>query len=162
MIDSIFFTLSLPLIFIIHNIEEYISFDKYPIPLIKRFNDRSVFKYALIILSMTVTTILALNYCYNSKILHFLTIIILFSIFINGIQHCALSLVLRKITPGTFSAAILILPFSVLVFYNEKMSLFNKIEDVLIYLFISMPIMYISIVFSLFCGLCIKKFIKIK
>lgn len=163
MLNSLLFTIGLPIIFILHNIEEYLCFDKFKETFYKyigkQFQHRNIFLFAIIMLSLIALTIVILNYNYHNKILHSFTIILFLAIFINGLQHCIGSLLLKKLLPGTLTAAILIIPFSIFMFISAKNEIFFGVESTFIYIVLSLLLMYVSIFMSLWCGYFINKFL---
>lgn len=162
MIDSIVFTWALPLIFILHNMEEYIYYDQFSEKFSKlavmELNNRIIFLYAILILSLFVTVVLFVNYFYQSKISHFLVIIVFLAIFINGLQHCLDSLLEKRVLPGTVTSALFIIPFSLYALIKVKGEIFTRIEDILTYIIAALLMMHFAILISLWCGFFINKF----
>ena len=101
-------SLLLQIIFVIHNIEEYLSYaslaDYYFKFVDPKLKDPKVFLYALSILSIVVVLLVGVGYFYCNNITKFLTMVVFFSIFINAIQHCINSLFFRKTLPGTITS----------------------------------------------------------
>ena len=153
-------TLFLPIIFMLHNIEEYVSyaqFSKYYSRFIKKeFNDSTVFLYAISLLSAIAFIIVAANYFFNNDILHYLMIIMLISISINAIQHCISSLYFKTILPGTISSITLIIPYATLLSINLYKQHYPKIEWILYITIISFIFMYLLLFMSLYIGYWIK------
>lgn len=137
----IFFILAL--IFMIHNWEEYISFDQMPKPWVgKKILNRRNFLFATILLSLIV---LLLSFPYFKKV-HALVVSVLA---INSLQHVVLSLWHRRVVPGTLSALFLMLPFCFLyfarLFREGEMDLCGLLQ----YLILAPIAMVISIMIAL-------------
>lgn len=166
MIHSLFFTLALPIIFILHNIDEYIFFDRFKETFFKFANKevytREVFRNAVILLSLFVICILALNYFYTNSVLETLTILTFVAISINGLQHCIGSLIYKKMAPGTISAACLILPFAIYVLVTSGSSIFTSLRQTAIYILCSVILTILFILISLALGSFINKLLTTK
>ena len=150
-----------PAVFILHNIEEYRSFEVFNAFYLKainsKFRHRMVFLYALIILTVFVSGLCISNYLMTSRILRFATTIVSMSILTNGIQHCISSLWARKILPGTISAIFLLIPCSaVYLVFLEKETQFSVL-DIVGWFIISMIVMVLSIRASLWIGYLLFK-----
>jgi hypothetical protein len=123
-------------------------------PVVFKFVNKAIFRYAISFLSIFVIIIAMLNYHHTNIIIHIITVTVLMAIFINGVQHCVISLIYKKILPGTITAIILIIPFSLWVFLSEKI-LFSL--GFFIYLVLGFVVMYIFIILSLSFGYVINK-----
>ncbi|HEV2614120.1 MAG TPA: HXXEE domain-containing protein [Gammaproteobacteria bacterium] len=161
MVNSLLFTVVLPVIFILHNIEEYVSFDPSAWSFYRfignEFYNRAVFFYALCLLSITVIVAVTLNYIYAGSLLHALVVITFFSIFINSLEHCAVSLWRRKILPGTISSVLLIIPFSLYALIVGHKDMFVGIQGALNYVFVSFIVMVVAVFLGLWSGFFIDK-----
>lgn len=152
------YPLLLSAIFIIHNLEEYLSFDQMPKMIFKKIVNRRSFFFSINILSLFVILSSILNYFLENRILQRINLLILFSLAINSIQHLVLSFWRRKLVPGTISATLLMLPCSLLYFHalfeKEKLDGFTFI----MYLILSPIVMSIAIISTLWIGniLCSK------
>ena len=148
--------LLLPVIFVLHNIEEYLYYDKftnyYPKFVDQKFNDQKVFLVAVSILSVAVALIAGLDYCFSNNIIKHLTVIVLFSVFINAIQHCICSLFFRKILPGTITSVLLIIPYAIIFITTAKLELNFGFKELISYGIASIFVMIISILISLKIG----------
>ena len=51
----------------------------------------------------------------------------------NGIGHCVLSLKRRKLAPGTFSAVVLVMPYSLLAIASMRASLGDSLSSLITY-----------------------------
>lgn len=164
MLNSLLFTIGLPLIFILHNIEEFLCFDKFKDTFYKyigkQFQHRNIFLYAIIILSLIVVITVILNQIYANNIVHSLTIIIFLAVFINGLQHCLGSIYFRQLLPGTLTAFILIIPFSIYILFSGYKEIFTGIDSALMHFVLSLLVMYLSIFISLWIGFFINKFFQ--
>ena len=146
-------SLLLPVIFVIHNIEEYLSYDKlanYYFKFIEpKLNDSKVFLGAISLLSIIVVLIVGCNYCTCNRITNILTMIVFLSIFINAILHCIISLFCKKILPGIITSILLIIPYSIIfIIHMRKESIF-EFKYIMLCSIISLIVMRISILISL-------------
>ena len=136
----------LAIIFLMHNYEEWLSFDSMPkFSFIKKYFHRKAFLFAISVLSVLVTVF---SFPYFQK----MHLIILFALTINALQHCFLSIWHRKLIPGTFSALFFMLPFSLfclIKLFQEGALDFPKFIK---YLILSPIVMIISIGTTLFIG----------
>ncbi|MBI5346676.1 MAG: HXXEE domain-containing protein [Chlamydiae bacterium] len=155
------YVLILALIFVLHNIEEYASYDQIPSAYFKlignKFKNSRTFLYAIAILSIVVIFITLLNYFFSNKILETSIIILVFSILINALQHVIGSIWYRRFLPGTFTGIFFIIPFSIVYLIkfdaNMKMDFYN----LLLYISLSIIVMFLSIYFSLRLGYFLMK-----
>lgn len=153
--------LFLSIVFIVHNIEEYRSFEDFKAFYLKAINSifhhRTVFLYALIILTIFVSGLCISNYMLTSQALRFATTIVAMSLLTNGIGHCISSVLNRNILPGTISAIFLLIPCSVVyLVFLEKETLFG-VFDILGWFLVSMIMMFLSIRASLWIGYLLYK-----
>lgn len=112
------FNLLFPVVLAIHNIDEYSRYEDfvraYHSRLAQRITTRRIVRDAAIMLTLTVAMLAGLTYLYQSAFLMMISKIATFALMLNGVGHCALSLKRRTATPGTLSAAALVLPYSVI------------------------------------------------
>lgn len=148
--------LFLPAVFILHNVEEYRSFEDFKAFYLKtidpKFCNRKVFLYALIILTLFVSGICVLNYSMSSQALRFATTIINVSLLLNGIQHIVSSLWMRKFLPGTISAAFLLIPCSLVYLVFLAKETHFGIVAIVTWVLLSIIVMFVSIRISLWLG----------
>lgn len=151
-LSSKIYAFVLAAIFIIHNIEEYLSFDRMlKLPGKKIFNRKS-FLFAIVLLSSLVVLFSVLNYFIDSEVLQKINIVILFALSVNAVQHVIASLRHRRMLPGTYSAAFLILPFAVLYFMKLQKIMMLDFFSIIGYLIVSTAVMIFSIYGSLWLG----------
>jgi Protein of unknown function with HXXEE motif len=133
-------------IFVLHNVEEYISFDRMPKSLFgQNWMHLNSFLFSILVLS---SVLLVAAFCKNE----ILNIIILFSLMLNALQHCVLSIWYRKMTAGTFSAMFLMLPFSILYLLHLFESGAINFYSFIVYLLVSPVVMVGSILATLGVG----------
>jgi hypothetical protein len=153
--EKIYFLL-LALMFVLHNIEEYLFYYRMPPAYLKliegKFNNPRCFLYAISLLSLLAMFLVLLNYFTSSEIVKTATFIMCLTIFINALQHLVASLWYRKILPGTFTATFLIVPFS--IFGWIKLHHLIKIDfySFMLYLIVSLIVMVLLIHGSLWFG----------
>ena len=146
-------TLLLPIIFASHNIEEYLSYDKfadyYGKFIDQKFNNSKVFLGAISLLSAVTTLTVGLNYFSSNRITNVLTRVVFFSMFFNAMQHSMSSLFFRKILPGTITSMSLIIPYSIIFMMNLRKKSNFELKDFMLYSVTSIIFMRISILASL-------------
>jgi hypothetical protein len=110
-------TLLLPLVLAVHNVDEYAKYEDfvkaYHPRLSKKLTARPVIRNAVALLTVSVALLAGLAYMYQGGVLRTVCKVAVFALLLNAISHCMLSLKRRRILPGTMSAAVLILPYSV-------------------------------------------------
>lgn len=112
------FGLLLPAIMILHNTEEYRSFERFKNVYLKSIDEKlrkkSVFLYALAILTISAAGICVANYFIGSRTSQIATTLVMIALLFNGVQHCTFSLWYRKMLPGTVSGLFLMIPYSLI------------------------------------------------
>lgn len=163
--QSLHFSILLPIIFALHNLEEYFYFenftDNYFNLIGKKFKNRQVFLYAITLLTILVSGIAWLNYFFTSPLTKNLTVIILFSILINGMQHVFSSMLFKKILPGFFTAIFLIIPFCFYIIQHDFYILFTP-RDLILYGIYSILASFVSIYLSLWVGFFLIKNLQLR
>jgi hypothetical protein len=110
-------TLSLPLVMAVHNLDEYAKHedfvDAYHPRLSKKLTARPVIRNAVVLLTASVAALAGLAYMYEGGVAGTVCKVAVFALLLNAISHCVLSLKRRRVLPGTLSAALLVLPYSV-------------------------------------------------
>ncbi len=154
--DTKILGLLLPVVFILHNIEEYRSFEDFKAFYFKtihvKLRHRKVFGFALLILTLLVSLICIANYLATNSFLGFATTIVAMSLLINGIQHSVCSCLARKLLPGTISAIFLLIPCSIVYLaFLEKETQFG-ISSIISWSLVSVVSMFVSIHISLWIG----------
>lgn len=110
-------TLLLPLVLAVHNLDEYAKHedfvDAYYPRLSRKLTARPVIRNAVVLLTVSVALLAGFSYVYNDDVLRTICTVAIFALMLNAISHCVLSLKRRRILPGTLSAVLLVLPYSV-------------------------------------------------
>ncbi len=149
-------SLLLPIIFMIHNMEEYLFYEKFSncFALIKPKcnNSKRSFGWAIVLLSVLTILIIGTDYFIANKITTFLKIITAVAIFVNAIQHVTYTVFFRKILPGTITSIFLIIPYSVTFIITIKKELMITYKEFLLYGMLSIIITRIVIITSLKIG----------
>ena len=108
--------LCFPLVLAIHNAEEYLHYDALmtvlPAASLRKRVTRRILRDALLLLTASAAFASAATYVSEDKRLLTLSRAATFALLLNGLGHGAASLVRRRWQPGTFSAVLLILPYS--------------------------------------------------
>lgn len=156
--------LLLPVILILHNAEEYWSFEEFKkthLRFIKeKFRQRKIFLYALVILTTCASGICISNYFVGGRTFQFVTTIIVLSLFLNGIQHCISSLWARKILPGTISAAFLLIPYPIFYLVSLENEIRFGIFDIMRWSLLAVIFMISSIYISFRIGYLFHSYSK--
>jgi hypothetical protein len=160
--------LILAFVFIVHNIEEWLKYEDLMRIAHKmahkkvnpKLIDRFVFGTALIILSLVVFTISIIELILYPHFVMIFTKIIIFSVFFNAIWHCIVSILEKRLIPGTISALTLIIPISLLLIYMMFNDLGDTFFNLIIYIIFAMLVVPISIYTSLYIGYIAKLFIS--
>ncbi|MFK4011504.1 MULTISPECIES: HXXEE domain-containing protein [Bacillus cereus group] len=143
----------LPIIFALHNMEEYLF-----LPLMrevldnkvgKGFYEPNVFLIAIVLLTVFVTIIVILYYFYKTRLLERLIMLALAIIFANGIMHTISSIIFLKYMPGVVTSVLLILPYSIWMISLLKIREGLQLKKGLLFFIISWILMYPIIVLSL-------------
>ncbi|MGG7176400.1 HXXEE domain-containing protein [Clostridium paraputrificum] len=146
------FLLLIPIIFIIHNIEEFIGIGKVDNELSDKFShEPRQFLVAIIILSIIVLVVFLLNYRKNNIVLNYLVILISTAIGINGIFHILSSIVMKEITPGTITGIVLLILY-ILGGMNLKKQIKIDGRKMIFIGVIGIVLMLVGIVLSLSIG----------
>jgi hypothetical protein len=157
-------SLLLPIIFALHNIEEYYSFEKFQQTYLRNINQfitASAFLYSIIMLNIIVVVLVYTNYFFSSQFTELLTLVIGSALFLNGFQHVIGSLILRKILPGFITSCVFILPLTILFILTARTNILIQFKSFYTYILISIVVMYISIVISLVFGDSMSRLIKV-
>lgn len=154
------FSLLFPLLFIAHNLEEMRRIEAFKQTyfrfMIPKFRDCALFKRATIFLSIFVAIIIGLNYLMTSYFLEVLSIFIFFAILMNALQHIGMSLWVRRMTPGTYTAIFLLVPYAILLFFLSRTLQLSIEHHPIVILTGSYLFMICAIYLSVVCAYLIK------
>lgn len=116
-----------PIVLAIHNADEYFRCDEfiraYHGKFAARFITRPVVRNAMVLLTITATTMGLLTWIYRSQVLVEISIVAIFALMLNAVSHILMSLKRRSRTPGTLSAVVLVLPYSAVVIATLRLTL---------------------------------------
>jgi len=130
-------TVLLPLIAAVHNIDEYSRYDDFVRAYHSRFLAKQVsrpaMRYTLIAVTLFVAVIAGLAYVHKGGIYVALCNVTIFAAMENAIGHCALSLKRRTLIPGTLSAAVLVLPYSIVAIASMRADLATSYSSLLLF-----------------------------
>nr|WP_063573148.1 HXXEE domain-containing protein [Luteibacter rhizovicinus] len=108
-----------PFILGIHNAEEYLHYGDfvrdYDGRVTARFLGRPVIRNAGVLLTLVAAVVCLLACLSQNEVLTEIFVVATFALTLNALGHIVMSLRRRSITPGTVSAVLLVLPYSVLV-----------------------------------------------
>ena len=109
--------LLLPIVLAVHNADEYARYDDfvdaYHPRLTKKLTSRPVIRNAVTLLTVVVALVAGLAYVYKGGVFVTICKVAIFALLLNAISHCVLSLKRHRILPGTVSAALLVMPYSI-------------------------------------------------
>jgi hypothetical protein len=115
-----------PMILAIHNAEEYFRHAQFArifhSRLASRFLARPVIRMAMILLTIAATTLSVLAWIYRTPVLVDAVVVASFALMLNAFGHVMVSMRCRALTPGTISAAALVLPYSAAVIATLRMN----------------------------------------
>lgn len=156
--------LLIPVILTVHNAEEYFAFKVfkrfYLKFLNKKLQNRTVFLYAICILTLFASVICISNYFLKSKSTQLLTTIVVISLLLNGIQHCISSLRAREFLPGTFSSLLLLIPYSLIYLEFLQREIRFGLVDLLFWCLLAALFMIASIYASFRIGHIFHSFLR--
>ena len=117
-------TVLLPLLVTVHNVDEYSRYDDFVRTYHSRFLAKRVSRPAmrntLIAVTLIVALIAGLAYVHKGGVYVALCNITILAFMENAIGHCVLSLKRRTLVPGTLSAAVLVLPYSMVAIASMR------------------------------------------
>lgn len=159
-------SLFLPIIFVLHNYEEFRGFGRFKEVYSKFaagcFGNQDVFKYAIIFLSTIVVIAVGGNYLFDTYFTRFACLVVVFAIFINAVQHILLSVRYRKILPGTYTSFFLIIPYFVILILTAGIDVMLFKQHFFKVLFFSVIVMLLSVYLSLVLGYIFKIYVTKK
>ena len=128
-------TVLLPLLVAVHNVDEYARYDDFVRAYHSRFLAKRVSRPAmrntLIAVTLFVAMIAWLAYVHKGVYVALCNITIL-AFMENAIGHCVLSLKRRTLVPGTLSAAVLVLPYSIVAIASMRADLASSYSSLLL------------------------------
>ena len=128
-------TVLLPLLVAVHNIDEYARYDDfvraYHSKFLAKQVSRPAMRNALIAVTLFVAVIAGLAYIHKGGVYVALCIITILAFMENAIGHCVLSLKRRTLVPGTISAAVLVLPYSIVAIASMRADVASSYSSLL-------------------------------
>jgi hypothetical protein len=120
-------TVLLPFLVAVHNVDEYSRYDDFVRTYHSRFFpervSRPALRNTLIVATVFVAVIAGLAYVHKGGVYVALCNITILTFMENAIGHCVLSLKRRTLVPGTLSAAVLVLPYSIIAIASMRADL---------------------------------------
>jgi len=140
----------------VHNLEEWRGYEKwvqsYHKKLDIRLSNRRVFGFALILLSVALLVLGVVECAAGPGRTTICSRIVVFALLVNALGHCAKSLSMRQLVPGTVSALLLIMPLALIAIYVMRRD-YGDTESTLFLSFLaSLALLPIAIYGSLWCG----------
>ncbi len=129
--------LLLPVVLAVHNVDEFSRCDDFiracPARVGGKPATRRVVRDAAILLTLAVTVLSGFTFLFKGAALTTISQVAVFALLFNGIVHCILSAKRRAMIPGTRSAVILVLPYSVLTVVAMRTDLKDPVWSLLRY-----------------------------
>ena len=129
-------TVLLPFIAAVHNVDEYARYDDFVRAYHSRFLVKQVSRPAmrntLVAVTLFVAVIAGLAYVHKGGVWVALCNITILAFMENAIGHCVLSLKRRTLVPGTLSAALLVLPYSIVAIAAMRADLASSYSSLLL------------------------------
>ncbi|MGE7625286.1 HXXEE domain-containing protein [Viridibacillus sp. NPDC096237] len=148
----------LPIIFAIHNLEELPQLGKWAekvldserLHFLRDFYSFQTLVVAMVLLTLTVGIIILLEYKVRNKITSSLTLLCTCLLLINGITHLIQFFVYGGYVPGLITAVTLLIPYMSFILYIQIKNYDLTIKKVILYILISVIIMFPTITIFLF------------
>ena len=154
-------TVSLPLLVAVHNVDEYARYDDfvraYHSRFLTKWVSRPAIRNTLIAVTLFVALIAGLAYVHKGGIYLALCSVTIFAFMENAIGHCALSLKRRALVPGTLSAVVLVLPYSIVAIAVMRADLATSYSSLLLLVACGAAAMPLFIVGFLWLGYGISR-----
>lgn len=151
----------LPLLVAVHNLDEYARYDDFVCAYHSRFLAKQVSRPAmrntLVAVTVFVAVIAGLAYIHKGGIYVALCSITILAFMENAIGHCVLSLKRRTLIPGTLSAAVLVLPYSIVAIAAMRADLASSYSSLLLFAACGAAAMPLFIVGFLWLGYGISR-----
>jgi len=129
-------TVLLPLLVAVHNLDEYARCDDFIRAYHSRFLakrvSRPAMRYTMIAVTLFVAVIAGLAFVHKGGISVALCNVTILAFMENAIGHCVLSLKRRTLVPGTLTAAVLVLPYSVVAIASMRADLASSYSSLLL------------------------------
>ena len=140
----------------VHNLVEWRGYEQfvkaYHQRLSLRLSNRRVFGFALILLSVILLALGVVEWAEGPGWATMCSRVVVFALLVNALGHCAKSLSMRQLVPGTVSALLLIMPLALIAIYVMRRD-YGDTESTLFLSFLaSLALLPIAIYGSLWCG----------
>lgn len=154
--------LLLPLVVGLHNVEEYRRYDEFVRiyfrrGLLARLMSRAVLRYALTFVTLAAIVLCAWTYVSRTEMLLITSRVAIFALGGNAVGHCVLSVIRRSITPGTVSAALVVLPNSVLAVITMRVVLGDSLIALVSYACLGAVTVPLAVIASILVGCGISR-----
>ena len=127
--------LLLPIVLAIHNLDEYLRYEEfisaYHSRLPNRLTARPTIFWAATTLTAAVAFICVGAVLSKSQALWLISKVSIYALMLNAVSHCLLSLKRRRWLPGTRSACMLVLPYSVIALIVMRTSADDSLASML-------------------------------
>lgn len=105
----------------VHELEEWRGYETFALAYHQRLNaklrNRRVCGFALILVSAAVLILGVVEYVEGPGRMTICSRIVVLALLVNALEHCARSLIMRKLVPGTVSALLLITPLALIAIH---------------------------------------------
>lgn len=154
--------LLLPLVVGVHNFEEYRQYDEFvriyfQRGLLARLMSRAVLRNALIFLTLAAILLCVWSYVSSAEMLLIALRIAIFALGVNAVGHCVVSAIHHSVTPGTLSAALVVLPYSILALITMRIVLGDSLIALVSYACLGAITLPLAALASILVGSCVSR-----
>jgi hypothetical protein len=140
----------------LHNLEEWRGYEEFAHTYHGRLNvrlrDRRVFGFALILLNAAVLILGVVEFVGGPGWTTTCSRIVVFAFLVNALEHCARSLITRKLVPGSISALLLIIPLALIAIHVMRRDYGDTGATLILSFLGSLVVMPIAIFSGLWSG----------
>jgi uncharacterized protein with HXXEE motif len=154
--------LLLPLVVALHNADEYRRYEEFARiyfrrGLLARLVSRTVLRNALTFVTFAVVVLCVWSYISRTEMLLIASRVAIFALGVNAVGHCLLSATRRSLTPGTVSAALVALPYSVVAVITMRVVLGDSLIALVSYACLGVVTVPLAVVASILVGFGISR-----
>ncbi len=110
-----------PVVLAIHNADEFLRYEQfiqvYHSRIAPRFVTRKSIGYAALLITIAATVLSVFTWLYENAILMKMSAIAVFALLLNAAGHVIMSIRRGSLTPGTFTAITLVIPYSLAMIF---------------------------------------------
>jgi len=140
----------------LHNLEEWRGYEEFVHAYHQRLNarlrNRRVFGFALILLSAIVLILGVVELVEGPGWATICSRIVVIAFLVNALEHCARSLITRKLVPGTVSALLLIIPLALIALHLMRRDFGDTRATLILSFLVSLAVLPVAIFGGLWGG----------